>query len=276
MRERGLIGLVALLVFAGCVDKLSLDGRPCPCLEGWQCCGSNQVCLPDNQICAGGMPCSRDTECDRGQYCYGEACATCNDSQHCGIECVNCALSGSTVGNMHCNEGTTCGCLDRADCLGDLCCVDGECSSQCLPGYCCEEGECRYCSDHDGSEGDAGHDAGLPGDEDGSHSDGSPGDDGGMTDGGPGDGDDGGPEDGDDGGPEDGDDAGIPDAGDDGQEDAGIMCHVNNNVNCGLDCTDCTQLEGNWACVDGRCGCRDQADCLPDQDCTNHRCVKSD
>jgi len=42
---------VASAVF-GCADDLSLEGRPCPCTDGWQCCEDADVCVRKASECS--------------------------------------------------------------------------------------------------------------------------------------------------------------------------------------------------------------------------------
>jgi hypothetical protein len=53
---------------------------------------------------------------------------------------------------------------------------------------------------------------------------------------------------------------------------AGICYVCDRNRYCGIDCTDCTSLYSNTACVEGRCGCRSEADCSPTKVCQNSSC----
>ena len=46
-----------------------------------------------------------------------------------------------------------------------------------------------------------------------------------------------------------------------------------NNKKCGLGCEDCTSLERDWACTEGACGCRKDADCPVSQRCKNGKCA---
>lgn len=41
-----LLGLVA-----ACTSELPLEGRPCPCADGWQCCEDQNVCVPEGDAC---------------------------------------------------------------------------------------------------------------------------------------------------------------------------------------------------------------------------------
>lgn len=236
--------LLALLITAsGCVEKLSIEYRPCPCLDGYQCCGQTSICIPINEICPGGLPCS--PYCERGQYCHEDTCQQCYDNKHCGIQCVDCT---DQLENWACVQGS-CGCRVREDCPGRLECLNGVCGIEQPDG-----------GPPDGGSGDAGGDTGSGSDGGGFDAGGDMGydagydageGDAGPTDGGQSDAEDGGTTDGDDGGP---------------------VCYTNNNKNCGPGCTDCTRQEENWACVNGRCGCLDQADCPPDLVCEYSLC----
>jgi hypothetical protein len=52
--------LPALLV-AGCADPLPLEGRHCPCADGYQCCESGNICLPETQTCPTWKALDRDS-----------------------------------------------------------------------------------------------------------------------------------------------------------------------------------------------------------------------
>ena len=42
--------LICILLFAACIQELSLEGRPCPCAAGWKCCSDN-ICIPVHTEC---------------------------------------------------------------------------------------------------------------------------------------------------------------------------------------------------------------------------------
>ena len=70
-----------------------------------------------------------------------------------------------------------------------------------------------------------------------------------------------------------GTDAGTGDGGADAGVDGGGG--GSNNKCCGQSCLDCTRQASDWACLSDHCGCRDRADCLPDQTCQEGRCQAS-
>lgn len=46
--------LLALPGLVGaCTSELPLEGRPCPCADGWQCCEDQNVCVPEGDACPG-------------------------------------------------------------------------------------------------------------------------------------------------------------------------------------------------------------------------------
>jgi hypothetical protein len=53
---------------------------------------------------------------------------------------------------------------------------------------------------------------------------------------------------------------------------AGICYVCDRNRYCGMDCTDCTAFFSDTACVEGRCGCRSEADCSPTRVCVDNAC----
>lgn len=78
------------------------DGAPPATCTNASDCGGDQVCNPDDNHCASGVPCSTADECGNGGVCNGTTCEP-NTS---GGECVGdeSCLAGET-----CNEGH-CGC----------------------------------------------------------------------------------------------------------------------------------------------------------------------
>lgn len=44
------MALVFLATLSSCASQ-PLEGRPCPCLEGWTCCGARSVCVREGAIC---------------------------------------------------------------------------------------------------------------------------------------------------------------------------------------------------------------------------------
>jgi len=46
--------LSAVLLAAGCVETLPLEGSPCPCATGWTCCPGNNSCVAEGQSCTSG------------------------------------------------------------------------------------------------------------------------------------------------------------------------------------------------------------------------------
>lgn len=53
---------------------------------------------------------------------------------------------------------------------------------------------------------------------------------------------------------------------------AGICYICDRNRYCGLACIDCTKSSSDTACVEGRCGCRSEADCSPTRVCVDNAC----
>jgi hypothetical protein len=192
---RTLAASVAALVIAGCVSELSLDHRGCPCVAGWQCCRTDNTCLPLAEVCPSGNPCTDGCQAD--QYCFKDACFACLDNKHCGATCQDCT---SLPDNWACLQDR-CACRNDADCSVSMACIDTTCT-------------------HPGTDGGTG--------EDGSQTDGSSSD--GTTD-------------------------------------------AHNSKCCGAACTDCTLQESNWVCTMDHCGCLDASDCLPDQSCLSGFCV---
>ena len=52
VRLRPLASLIFLFTLAGCGDELSLEGAPCPCIDGYVCCEASDVCVANQQSCA--------------------------------------------------------------------------------------------------------------------------------------------------------------------------------------------------------------------------------
>ncbi|MDB4982264.1 MAG: hypothetical protein JWM82_3016 [Myxococcales bacterium] len=55
-----LLGLAVLSFVAACTPKLSLDGRPCPCADGYRCCNV----FADGQVAGGEPICVPQTSCE--------------------------------------------------------------------------------------------------------------------------------------------------------------------------------------------------------------------
>ena len=131
--------------YLGCVEQLSLDNRPCPCMDGWKCCEGSGTCMPDELSCKE-APCT--PRCDFGQYCYLQSCQRCDDNRHCGPDCIDC---NSQVSDWAC-LGNTCGCRDDRDCPGELSCLDSVCFSMTAP----PDGGTEDAGSGDGGSGDGG------------------------------------------------------------------------------------------------------------------------
>ncbi|MBN2494312.1 MAG: hypothetical protein JXR96_06975 [Deltaproteobacteria bacterium] len=74
---RALLRLIAcLLLAAGCVPLEEIEGAPCPCPEGFNCCKTLRACLSDLEQCpssyppSSGTPCEADADCPRGEICH--------------------------------------------------------------------------------------------------------------------------------------------------------------------------------------------------------------
>jgi len=112
------IGLAYLSGLA-CVDLLSLENRPCPCLEGYQCWQEEQTCIA-------AQPCT--PQCQVGQFCYYRSvlesglCEDCSNNKHCGLDCTDCTQQST---NWACLEGI-CTCRYPSDCPIDHNCTPGK------------------------------------------------------------------------------------------------------------------------------------------------------
>lgn len=47
-----LASLMFVLTAAGCGDEVSLEGAPCPCVDGYVCCEGSDICVSDQASCA--------------------------------------------------------------------------------------------------------------------------------------------------------------------------------------------------------------------------------
>lgn len=56
------VSLAVLIALAACTQPLAIDGRKCPCVSGYRCCGS--LCLPGNAVCPGGSDAANDASTD--------------------------------------------------------------------------------------------------------------------------------------------------------------------------------------------------------------------
>jgi hypothetical protein len=96
-----------------CIDCTNVD------VEGTYCAGGS-----DSRYCA----CIDNQGCFSGRWCNVDTCQDCNDDEHCGSGCINCANQGN---NKACVSGT-CGCVDQDDCADGDICQDGSCTG-CTP-----------------------------------------------------------------------------------------------------------------------------------------------
>jgi len=69
------LGVVAALA-AGCIAEVGIEGAPCPCPSGYECCASlGGTCIPVAAECPASAPpsgsarCERDEDCPRGELC---------------------------------------------------------------------------------------------------------------------------------------------------------------------------------------------------------------
>lgn len=97
--------LLTTLLMVSCVPHVAIEGAPCPCADGYQCCETLSQCIdnldtcPDTYPPSSGTPCSRNSDCPNNEFC-----------QAWSIE------DGSTAGPMTC----------RVDCFSGPHCVTGE------------------------------------------------------------------------------------------------------------------------------------------------------
>jgi hypothetical protein len=189
--KRKLLAILLLLTIPGtwgsCVTPVSLEGRPCPCAPGWQCCPGDNLCIPQDQACASPKGCS--LACSPGTFCFRmdasaeEQCFGCDNNKKCGLGCEDCTRLER---DWACTEGA-CGCRKDADCPVFERCRDGKCAPLLMA---------------------------------------------------------------------------IPNP------------KCTNNKRCGEACVDCTVQGSDWACVgSSSCGCLDNSDCLPSQTCQSSVCA---
>ncbi|RME25238.1 MAG: hypothetical protein D6806_08200 [Deltaproteobacteria bacterium] len=133
--------------------------------------GACNACTPDCfRKCGGaddGCGGTCDSPCGSWYWCNGQACQPCNDSQHCGANCVDCTAGPN---NRAC-VNSACGCLKNADCsTGYICnvstnsCVPcspncesrcggvddgcgGQCPIDCPSGEWCDNTVCKPCNE---------------------------------------------------------------------------------------------------------------------------------
>ncbi|MBN2360903.1 MAG: hypothetical protein JXR83_15715 [Deltaproteobacteria bacterium] len=98
---------IAVLGFSvGCVPHLAIEGAPCPCPTGYQCCPTLHSCLEPGSACPDRFPQSSGQQCDRDADCpASEICAA-----------WTAAGSGDVIGLRQC----------RQRCSGEFSCADGE------------------------------------------------------------------------------------------------------------------------------------------------------
>ncbi len=70
MPLRPCVSLLLLLVSA-CVSPVTLEGRACPCAEGWTCCETTRTCLPPQATCPQALPPEEPEErCFDEHWCW--------------------------------------------------------------------------------------------------------------------------------------------------------------------------------------------------------------
>ena len=66
---------VIFLLLGSCISQVSLDNAPCPCGEGYRCCITLGICLPDGKPCPSSYPPSSEKQCVVDSDCAAqEAC----------------------------------------------------------------------------------------------------------------------------------------------------------------------------------------------------------
>jgi WD40 repeat protein len=224
---------------ASCDDCSSISDRP-KCIR--------PLGLSDH-LCG----CLEDADCAGGEYCISLNwnCKTCDDSTHCGPDCVSCEGQATDKRCVFDGEGWGCGCEEQTesqdcapgqscdqatdrcgacqpDCAGRQCGSDG-CDGQCAPGcqgnfLCDPSGQCVAC-DPDCASKACGELSGCLRECDGL-------------------------------GQECADGSWCQGNGD---------CQVcNTDPHCGLACQDCSQVDAGHHCMDDDpdfCGCRNSDDC---------------
>lgn len=120
------------LLLGGCVlDEVGLDGKACPCIQGFVCDTAQNLCVPEGQEVDAGLP---DTGVvpDAGEEDAGAI--TCSTDRDCGDPPNRVCSEGVCIRGCHTTGG--------AACLGSRSCDD-------TTGHCLVSGACEAQSDCD-------------------------------------------------------------------------------------------------------------------------------
>ncbi len=104
--------------------ELCKEGTCSPCEELGYCGPECIQCSGAHPVCKDGACMCNMFSCGDGNYCDGQGCLPCGDSdpQHCGDACVECSQ-----GKPHCVMGTCVGCIQDNDCGTAFVCIENHC-----------------------------------------------------------------------------------------------------------------------------------------------------
>ncbi|MCC6749074.1 MAG: hypothetical protein IT371_15545 [Deltaproteobacteria bacterium] len=75
LRALALPAALSAALLGSCVPELALEGAPCPCGSGYQCCATTGRCVAEGDSCSSHYPSSSKRPCERDDGCpAGEAC----------------------------------------------------------------------------------------------------------------------------------------------------------------------------------------------------------
>lgn len=101
-RPRSVLGFFLLaLPWHACVPHVDIEGAPCPCPEGHQCCDTLSGCIPSHRTCPDTYPASSNAPCGQNGDCpAGELCQSHSDQTG--------DLAGPQICRRDCSAGLPC------------------------------------------------------------------------------------------------------------------------------------------------------------------------
>lgn len=157
-RTLGVLLCLLPLALTGCITEVGIQGAPCPCPSGYDCCRSLSVCLLDGQDCPERLPassaeaCTKDADCPRNETCQAwlDAQGLLAGPGQCRHDCVD--------KEFPCAQGEVCEPVPSdGRSLSEMhvawVCVSEESLQECTENDCrqCEQVGGTFCDDEHGS-----------------------------------------------------------------------------------------------------------------------------